>query len=475
MALSISHRPPPPTKPPDPSLRGYPASNADIVTRVTKPVHMADIGALSAQSDQPIFFENIIEKPNFRLCDILVKTRRSQARALGSSPDNYLRTLAYRLRQPPRGFNIVKSAPVKEVVKLHNEADWTELPIPFHKDKDEAPYVTAMNIIRDPETGFYNSCHAGTHAVGPRRGLISFVTPHSHVVMRKYRDMGMDAMPIAFVFGVPPAYEIMANFSGLHMDAWGEMEMVGTIMDRDIDMVPCETLELNVPAEAEIVVEGRLLPNVREMEGPFGEFPQYYGEPGKRHVIEVTAVTQRKDALFHTIVGGGLEHLLLGGIPREATLLEHLQHSFPSVRDVRLTRGGTCRYHLAIKIDKKSQGEPKNIIMGAFGGHYDVKQVVVVDMDVDIDDEREIEWAVATRFQADRDLVIVSGAQGSRLDPSSNNGISAKMGLDATKPLSTEPMEFTRIHVKGVEDVDLGEALQQDPKATFARIMADKK
>src|SRR6201987_4436350 len=157
MALSMSHRPPPPTKPPDPSLRGYLASNADIVTRVTKPVHMADIGALAAQRDQPILFENIIEKPNFRWSDILVKTRRSQARALGTSPDNYLRTLAYRLRQPPPGLKIVKSGRGKEVGKLHNEADWTELPIPFHKDKDAAPYITAMNIIRDPETGFYNS------------------------------------------------------------------------------------------------------------------------------------------------------------------------------------------------------------------------------------------------------------------------------------------------------------------------------
>ena len=178
MALSVSHRPPPPGKPLDASLRGFLATNADIVTRITKPVHMADIGALSAQSEQPILFENIVEKPDFRLCDILVKNRGSQARALGTMRENYLRTLAYRLRQPPRGFKSVKSGPVKEVVKLHNEADWTELPIPYHKDKDAAPYVTAMNIIRDPETGFYNSCHAGTHAVGPRRGLISFVTPH---------------------------------------------------------------------------------------------------------------------------------------------------------------------------------------------------------------------------------------------------------------------------------------------------------
>src|SRR3982075_2637360 len=121
-AFSVSHLPPPATKPVDASLRGYLASNADIVTRIVKPVRMDDIGALSAQSDQPILFENIVEKPGFRLCDILVKNRRSQARALGTTPDNYLRTLAYRLRQPPRGFRQVKTGPVKEVVKLHNEA-----------------------------------------------------------------------------------------------------------------------------------------------------------------------------------------------------------------------------------------------------------------------------------------------------------------------------------------------------------------
>jgi 2,5-furandicarboxylate decarboxylase 1 len=171
-------------------------------------------------------------------------------------------------------------------------------------------------------------------------------------------------------------------------------------------------------------------------------------------------------------VGGGVEHLLLGAIPREATLLDHLQRSFPSVRDVRLTRGGTCRYHLAVKIEKASAGEPKNIIMGAFGGHYDLKQVVVVDMDVDIDDPNEIEWAIATRFQADRDLVVFSGAQGSKLDPSSADGVSAKMGMDATKPLATEPMEFKRIHVKGVEAVDLAHQLLGDPAAAFLRTMA---
>jgi 2,5-furandicarboxylate decarboxylase 1 len=142
------------------------------------------------------------------------------------------------------------------------------------------------------------------------------------------------------------------------------------------------------------------------------------------------------------------------------------------VLDVRLTRGGTCRYHLAVKIDKITDGEPKNIIMSAFGAHYDIKQVVVVDKDVDIGDSEEIEWAVATRFQADRDLLVVSGALGSKLDPTTSNGISAKMGLDATVPVDAPELDFTRIHVKGEEEVDLATVLQEDANAAFSRVLA---
>src|SRR5260221_5755680 len=210
----------------DPDLRGYLQSNADLVTRIPKPVRLDDIGALSAQSERPILFERIVERPDYRLCDILVKNRASQARALGVPQEDYLKTLAFRLRQPPRGLVNVATGPVKEVVWRGSDVDRTKLPIPFHTDTDAAPYVTAMNIVRDPETGFYNSSHAGTHAVGPTRGLCSFATPHTHAIMRKYRERGATTLPIAFVFGVHPAYEIIANFSGLHMDMWGEMEMV---------------------------------------------------------------------------------------------------------------------------------------------------------------------------------------------------------------------------------------------------------
>jgi UbiD family decarboxylase len=205
----ITDAPPPVGAPLDRDLRGYFATNRDIVTHIHKPVSIMDIGALSAQTDTPIVFENIVEYPGFRVCDILVRTRRTQARALGVSPENYLKTLAYRLRKPPRPFISVPTGPVKEVKWLGSDADLSRLPIPYHKERDTYPYLTAMNLLRDPETGFYNTSHAGTTVVGPQRGLVSFVTPHSNRIIAKYLECGVDRMPIAIIAGVPPAYEIM--------------------------------------------------------------------------------------------------------------------------------------------------------------------------------------------------------------------------------------------------------------------------
>ena len=389
------------------------------------------------------------------------------ADSLGVSTSELLSRFQNAVRQPLPWVEVT-AAPVQEVI--HREIDLLrQLPIPKHNEHDSGPYITAALLIaRNPKTGIQNVSIHRCQVSGPDRIGVLLLPRHTRHYFRMAEEAG-EALEIALVIGVHPAC-ILASQAIAALDS-DEMEIAGALLGQPVDMVKCRTNRVRAPAHAEIVIEGRILPKVREPEGPFGEFPQYYGPRADREVIQVDAITHRRNPIFHTIVGGGMEHLLLGGIPREATLLEHLQRSFPSVRDVRLTRGGTCRYHLAVKIDKASSGEPKNIIMGAFAGHYDIKQVVVVDMDVDIDDPSEIEWAVATRFQADRDLVVISGAQGSKLDPSSADGISAKMGLDATKPLVVEPMEFKRIHVKGVEHVDLGRLLQEDPMAAFVRTM----
>ena len=438
----------------DASLRGYLETNTDIVTRITKPVRMDDIGALSAQSDQPILFENIVEKPDFRLCDILVKNRRSQARALGVDQSVYLKTLAYRLRQPPRGFKNVRSGPVKDVIKLGGSADWTKLPIPFHKDKDTAPYVTAMNIIKDPQTGFYNSSHAGTHAVGPRRGLVSFVTPHSHVVMNKYREMGAEYMPIAFVFGVPPAYEIMANFSGLHMDSWGEMEMVGTIMGRDVEMVLCETLDLTVPAEAEIVVEGRIKLNGRFRVGEVTS-PSMYHLPHYEELpeVEITAITMRADRPIYRNhqTTPATDHQTLPRLCHEAVLYNRLTEIGLDVKDVRFPTWGAA-LSCILQFNYPREGFVNDALMTAMGAPWlNTKMVVAVSPDTDLDDPGDVYHAIATRCDPSRDIIIVGNTRGSPYDPAAKPiegqhpwRVVGKIGIDATVKSRHNPADFER-------------------------------
>ncbi len=366
----------------------------------------------------------------------------------------------------------VMGGPVQEVV--HTQVDLLkQLPIPKHNALDSGPYITAgLLIARNPRTGVQNVSIHRCQVSGPNRIGVLLLPRHTRAYFQMAEREG-DALEIAIVIGVHPAL-ILASQAIVGLDE-DEMEIAGALLGRAVEVVKCKTNAVRVPAHAEIVIEGRILPQVREPEGPFGEFPQYYGPRADREVIQVDAVTHRADAIFHTIVGGGYEHLLLGAVPREASMLEHLQRSFPNVLDVRLPRGGTCRYHLAVKIDKTDEGQPKNIIMGAFAGHYDVKQVVVVDRDVNIGDPEEVEWAIATRFQADKDLLVVSGAQGSKLDPSAVDGVSAKMGLDATTPVGELSSTYQRIHVQGEEQVDLASALQKDANAAFARLLAQAK
>jgi 2,5-furandicarboxylate decarboxylase 1 len=319
-------------------------------------------------------------------------------------------------------------------------------------------------ITRNPRTGKQNVTIHRCQVNGPDRLGVLLLPRHTHAFVQMAEEAGQP-LDAAIVVGIDPL-TLLASQAIVPMDQ-DELEIAGALQRRPLPVVKCLNSEIRVPAEAEIVIEGRFLPNVRELEGPFGEFPQYYGPRAKRHVMEVTAVTHRKDAIFHTIVGGGLEHLLLGAIPKEATLLAHLRRNFPNVLDVHLSPGGVMRYHLFVKIKKRQDGEAKNIMMGAFAGSFDLKQVVVVDDDVDIHNPTEVEWAMATRFQADRDLLIVGESQNSKLDPSTRDGVGAKMGIDATKPLSAPEMTFKRIRVPGEEKIDVAEVLKRRTTADW--------
>lgn len=385
----------------------------------------------------------------------LLSNRAWIAEAMGVAPSQVLTRFGEAARAPI-GNRLLDKAPAQDCV--HRDIDLRRiLPIPTHNELDSGPYITAgLLIARNPQSRAQNVSIHRLQVSGPAE-LGAYLLPrHTLAFQRMAEESGGD-LPVAIVIGVDPL-TLLASQAIAPLDQ-DELEIAGALHGAPLEVVRCVTSDIHVPARAEIVLEGRLLAGRRAPEGPFGEFPQYYGERGDRHIIAIDAITHRRDAIFHTIVGGSLEHLMLGAVPREATILESLRRNFPGVRDVHLSRGGVCRYHLHVQMKKRNEGEAKNVIMGAFAAHYDIKQAIVVDEDVNIHDSTEVEWAVSTRFQADRDLVIVSGSLGSRLDPSTNEGVGGKMGLDATKPLAAPEFRYLRIRVPGQAEVDLAQVV----------------
>jgi 2,5-furandicarboxylate decarboxylase 1 len=416
----------------------------------------------------------------------IVSTRSWIAEAIGVKESDLLAAYRRAAENPIPWQEVSRGdAPAQTVV--HQDVDIRSLlPIPTHSEYDSAPYITAGLLIgRNPKTGIQNVSINRIQINAPDRMAVLILPRHLHAFFQAAEEKG-EPLPVAVVVGVDPL-TLLASQAIVPIDH-DELEIAGALHGTPLRVVKCTTNDVRVPADAEIVIEGKLLPGVRESEGPFGEFPKYYSAEEKREVIQIDAVTHRKNPIYHTIVPAEMEHLLLGGIPREATLLSHLQRSFPAVMDVHLAVGGVCRYHLYVKMKKKREGEPKNVILGAFGGHYDIKQVIVVDEDVDVHDPVQVEWAVATRFQADRDLVVVSGALGSVLDPSTTSqispkgvitpvahlmGISAKMGLDATRPLEYEGHVFTKVHIPGEDKVDLDAEVDRSPKVSWQQVFSD--
>jgi len=373
-------------------------------------------------------------------------------------------------------------APCQQVV--HRDIDMHGLlPIPTHSEHDSGPYITAgMVIARNPVTGVQNVSINRVQVHGKRRMALLMLPRHLYAFYKAAEAAG-HALPIAIVIGADPL-TLLASQAITPIDH-DELEIAGALHGKPLDVVKCLSNEVRVPANAEIVIEGRILPGERDEEGPFGEFPKYYSAREFREVIEVDLVSHRTSPIYHTIVPAEMEHLLLGSIPREATLLAHLQRSFPGVLDVHLSIGGVGRYHLFIKLRKTHEGMPKNVLLCAFGAHYDIKHVVVVDEDVDVHDPQQVEWAVSTRFQADRDLVVISGAQGSILDPSTTlyhdgrdtgelelhqQGMSAKMGLDATRPVRYQDHVFTKVMIPGENEVDLSVEIVQGACIDWSRL-----
>ena len=387
--------------------------------------------------DKPL---DVDGKPSsFPLLSNVFATRRRCALALGLDPNDegLPLSLEYARREEqliPPVVVPADEAPVKEVVKQGDEANVCEFPVVRHHAMDPAPYLDMTPVMKDPEGGFYNVAFLRNMVKGPRRLGIHMSPRHSWQIHRKNEEKKRPT-PVAIVVSHHPAFYLGAlNVSPFGVDDYAR---IGAIMGAPLRLTASETWgkDFLVPADAEIVIEGQVLPNVKEAEGPFGEFTGYYGPQRLRWVIEVTAVTHRRHAIFQHIFTGHRDTWVLGGIPKEGSLFNLIRGVVPTARAVHFSISGCCRFHCYIAIDKKVDGETKQAALAALGGCDFVKHVVVVDADINIYNEEEVLWAVATRVQADQAVDIIKNVKGNTLDPSQTDDImTAKMIIDATRP-----------------------------------------
>jgi UbiD family decarboxylase len=373
-----------------------------------------------------LLFENV-KGTRFPVITNLHASRSRLAAAINSAPDTLLPTYL-RAMERPLPPTVVATGPVKEVVRRGGDVDLMALPQIVHHDRDAGPYVTAaISFAKDPSSDTWNCADNRLMIQGRDRSSIHLTLGKHLWEFAKIAEARGQALPVAFAIGVHPAIALGALAIG-SIDE-DERAIMGALLGEPLELVKCETSDVLVPAHAELVLEGEILPEGRVAEGPFGEFTGYSLGERQREIVRYTAITHRRDAMFQDITVAHLDHMLLSTIPMEANLYRAVRAMVPSVKAVRVPGPFTCY----VSIEQRLPGQAKNAIMAVLGADLYMKRVVVVDHDVDVFDDRQVNWALATRCQPDRDIAIITNARGSDLDPSTReDGYTAKWGVDAT-------------------------------------------
>lgn len=383
--------------------------------------------------------------------------------ALGIGPDKdltkaYIATEGAYIEPAVRGDG---PAPVQEVVLTGKEIDLRKLPILRNFEKDLGPYVTGgVQIAKDPVTGQRNASMHRMLYLDPTH-LTCFAPKGRNLgtIVERNEDLGAGT-EIATVIGCDPIIPIASQCRpALGVD---ELGMAGGLRGEAVELVKCKTIDVEVPATAEIVIEGRTVPFRREDDGPFGEYPGTYSEVRKAPVVEVTAITMRRDAIYQNVLTGMpmTENHWLMDLAATAVAYKEAYKICPDIRGIRMTEGGTSRHHLVISIKKRHPYEPRNIMTALLAANIGIKLCVVVDDDIDVNDMTQVEWAVNTRMQPERDVIILPTMYSPTLDPSAPYPrASSKMGIDATAPIE-EREAFAPAFTPGQDDPRIAADIQ---------------
>jgi UbiD family decarboxylase len=396
--------------------------------KIGKPIskQLEAAGILKAIEPRPVLLENVKETPSYRILGNIFCTKDSIASYLEISTSDLIPTLTRAIKQRSLP-SVIEKAPCQEIVE--STVDLSKVPILLHNKQDGGPYISSAVVVTAHEDYGQNlDFHRAMQISKDKMSTRIVARRDFHTFLEKKGELS-----VAFCVGNSPNILVAAATSvdiGIN-----ELEIANAL--EPIRVVKAKTSDLLIPADCEWVLEGRVYLNERHDEGPFVDLTGTYDVIRQEPIFEVKCITHRKDAIWQALLPGAFEHKVLMGMPREPTIFQKVVEAGIKCLDVNINPGGCSWLHAIVKIDKQKEDDGLRTIAAAFAGHRSCKHVFVVDKDIDIYDPLQVEWAMATRFQGDRDLIVKQKERGSSLDPSGEPGthLTTKMGFDLTKPL----------------------------------------
>jgi 2,5-furandicarboxylate decarboxylase 1 len=396
----------------------------------------------SFNNEGPILLFEKIKGSDRKVVTNICGTRKRIYKALDIGQDGLYEKLI-RAWHSPKKAKVFEDGASKRIEIV----DLSSIPILTHFEKDAAPYITSAIVHAKSTDGKIENVSVHRLQVLNRNHLVIRLVPrHLFKLWRMAREEGQD-LDVAISIGVHPAV-LLAASSPVPFGIC-EFDVANALMDGGLRLVKCENVDACAPADAEIVLEGKISTAKEAVEGPFVDITGTYDVRRKQPIVTIVGVMQREDYVYHGLLPSGPEHRLLMGVPHEVLIWEAVSKVVPKVHAVTLSVGGCGWLHAVISVEKQLDGDGKNVLLAAFAAHPSLKHAVVVDSDVDAFDISGVEWAIATRFQASEDLIVVKNVRGSTLDSSADQetGLTTKVGVDATRPFSKPKEKFERAKI----------------------------
>jgi 2,5-furandicarboxylate decarboxylase 1 len=417
------------------------AASGELETH-DEPVDLADVAHHLEGNTKAVFYRQVGAERQ-ELVGSVMGSRARIARAFGVAPHALLPEIQRRLRLKPEIVEVSRAeAPCQAVVLTGDEADLTKLPVHLQHGSDGGPYISAsIDYVIDPRTGWTNVGLRRLMLRGRRETGIDLVAPSDLRAIYEASAAQGKKVPVSFVVGAHP----IDHVAGTMRFPVDELGLVASLRDAPLPVVKCVTNDIRVPADAEYVIEGYLDERGHvEPEGPYGEFLGYYGAVKRNPVFHVTAITRRPDAMFQTSTIGGrtlgrTDTAQLSALRTEIMVWRALEGAVREPVAVYATTSSGGAFNVRVALRQRVPGEARNAIAACMGALANCKNVFVVDPDVDIFSDEQMDWAMATRFQPDRDLIVMEGMRTLPLDPSLPPGgrVGAKAGYDLTWPFGT--------------------------------------